>query len=137
DRLTERLRGVDLRECDRQIERLVIGREDCKMHIQPLSPIEAVEIGVREGPRELASAISAEVEEDDTVAVLNPHDLAVPSDENRLDEFVRHIGIVARLQWSHRTRKTPTLALGEQVVGLPGSFPSLIAIHRTVAPDDR
>src|SRR5690606_32698433 len=91
DHLTERLREVDLRECDRQIERLVIGREDCKMHIQPLSPIEAVEIGVREGPRELASAISAEVEEDDTVAVLNPHDLAVPSDENRLDEFVRHI----------------------------------------------
>ncbi len=85
---------------------------------------------------DLAHPVRAEVEGQDGVALVDPR-LLVP-DRRRADELV---GLVARVGVLRRLLGRVGVVLGlaadEQVDGLVGPVPALVAVHREVAPDDR
>ena len=96
------------------------------------APVEAVEVGLRERPRELAGAVRPEVEEDRRVARPDPAARGI-ADHDRLDELVGHAGGVARLDRLDRVVGARADAVHDRVVGPLRAVPAAVAVHRVVA----
>jgi len=59
-----------------------------------------------------------------------------PLDDDGLDELVGDAGVVARLHRRDRVGRVHALSCGDRVEGALRAIPTLIAIHRVVAPGD-
>ena len=94
---------------------------------------------LRKCRRQLAGAVVAEVVEDDGVAFLHlgQRSAGGVGDDDRLDEFVGHIGVIGRLDALDGGLESRALALDQQVVGLFHAVPALVAVHRIEAAADR
>ncbi len=123
------------RVCDRQRERLVIlRRADVGQRIDRLLAGKAVEIGQVQRPGHFAGTVRAEVHEDHAVAGV---DRALGADDDRLDEFVRLVGGIARLDRVDGVGIGNTLAADDGVIALLDAVPALVTVHAPEAALDR
>ena len=118
-----------------QVQRGVVLGHRREVDLREARAREAVEVRLREGARELARAIRAEVEEEDGVAILHGAQrpaLAV-DDHHRLDELVGDVLRVAALHGLHRIAVLRPLAEDDHVPVPPRAIPALVAVHAPVA----
>ena len=123
EHLGQRLRHVLLVERRRGVE--IGGVVRHRRHV-----VAAVE----QQPRQLTAAVGSEVEEDRCVAVLESR---CSRDDDRLDELVRHAGLVAGTHRRDRIVRLATHSCGDRVERTLRALPALVAVHRVVATDDR
>ena len=92
-----------------------------------------VEALVEQLLRELAGAVRAKVEEDRGVVLAEPRPAV---EDDRLDELVRDVTLVACADGGDRILGVLAVALDDRVVGALGALPAAVAVHRVVAADD-
>ena len=96
---------------------------------------EASEIRLHERPGQLPGAVRAKVEEDHRVAI--PH-WSSRADDVRLEQLVATLGArVARADRVLGALDPWTIGIGDPPVRAFGALPTLVAVHRVVAPVDR
>ena len=94
---------------------------------------EPGEAGIADGAEDFAGAVGAEVEEEDTVAVLRAGIVADYSGRDELVGFPGGIGTAQRLGDGFRA---PSLAPDHRRIGRTHPLPAVVAVHRVVAPGD-
>ena len=111
--------------------RVVLGQAH-ETHLGPRPAREAVEGGIRHRARELAGAVGTEVEEHHGVAVAH----APAGKRHGLDELVGDAGGVGGLHHLARRRVRARLGPHHGAPGTLDALPTLVAVHRVVAPGD-
>ena len=120
------------------LELRIVRRHAAIIERQPLHA-ELGHILLRQCDRQFLRTVIAEIEEDHDVAFADRAErtvLAVDADD-RLDELVGHALVVRLLHGGDRIGRLLALALYEQVVCQLDALPTLVAVHRIVAADDR
>ena len=94
---------------------------------------------LREDDRQLLGAVVAVVEEDNQVVRTDQtYGLARSIDmDDRLDELVRHVGIIGLLHGGDHVRVVLADTLDQRVVGHLHTLPALVSVHRIVTADHR
>ncbi len=93
--------------------------------------VEAVEPVERQRPHDLTHPVGAEVEAEDAIAALDPRRVR---DHPRLHEFVGLTRLIRLRDRRERIGDRRADAVDHRVVGELGPVPSLVAVHRVVAP---
>ena len=115
------------RVSDGQRQGLVVLRgADVAERIDGLLALEAVKVGQVQRPGHLTGAVGTEVHEDDAVALV---DDALGADDDRLDEFVRHIGGIACLHSVNGVGIQHAFAADDGVIAGLDAVPALVAVH--------
>src|SRR5581483_10119714 len=134
EHFAQRIAHVLGRKSQRQAEgAIVLGHADVA-DPRETRALEAAEVVERQRRGELARAVGAEVETYDLVAVVKRR---AARDYARLDEFVGLVRGVGVLERRARVAFGNSLAQHNRAPGALRAFPSLVAVHRVVAPADR
>ena len=89
---------------------------------------------LREGARDLACTVGAEIEEDDGVAFFDERDgFAVFGDIGGQDKFVRHACVIGSVQRGDRILRLNARSEREHVICLFDAIPVVVAVHRIVS----
>src|SRR5205085_6396324 len=131
-----RLRG---RKGDGQGIRLIVDGETDEVYVRAFGHGEGIEAGNGERACDLARAVGAEVEEDNGVAVLNRRNgfTAFACDDDGFDKLVGHAALVRSFDRRDGIGRAFAFAVDQHLVSAFGAFPTLVSIHRVVAPADR
>jgi hypothetical protein len=97
-------------------------------------PIEAVEVGVQHRRQNLAHPVGAKVCHHQAVAVPHPGAFA---HHRRQDKLIAGVGGVGRVHDAGRVGRLRAFRIDDRVVGQRHAVPSVVAIHRVVAPAHR
>ena len=93
---------------------------------------------LRKHDRKLLSAVVAEIEEDDDIALLdNRYRLTVLHMHDRFDELVGHALGIRFLHRLHHTFGLLALSIHQEVVRLLHTLPTFVAVHRIITTYDR
>ncbi len=127
------------REGDLDVEVLVVFRHGDEVgQLRRRTAVEFREVLLDERARQLTGAVSAEVGEDDGVAVLDLGHLALlVADGGCVNELVRFAAGVGHFhRFAGGIRLVFRFATGDDVVGFLDALPAIVAVHGVVAPDD-
>src|SRR5205085_3323364 len=110
-----------------------------EVHVRACGRGEGVEAGDGERRGELARAVGAEVKEDDGVAVSERRYRVArfTHADDWFDELVGHAALVRASDRRDRIVGLLAFAVNQQLIGALCALPTLVAIHRVVAPADR
>src|SRR5438309_9603851 len=125
-------------ESHRQRKLPIIISHTGETNLQQLSAIKKTEVSFGEGASDLPRAVGPKVEKDHAVAILNDrYWLFVLIDNyDRLHELIGDALTVRLANGGDRIAARAAFTEPHQPMSLLSALPSLIAVHRVVAPDD-
>src|SRR4051812_48639928 len=130
---------LQLGKGDGKRERLVVDGKADEIDVGPVRCRKIVKPRHRKCFGNLTCAVSAKIEKDYRIATLYGRNrfAGFAGYHNRLDELVGNASFVRGLYGRDRVNRSLAFGVYQQSISALGSFPTLVAIHRVIASDDR